>query len=288
MTAPITNATPTKASQPTQRPNQPSTQSAIQTTSANGIVFPPSDLYSDEPPLESSLHLEQLLLFLACLKWQWKDRDDYFAGGNLTVYYSPRQLKSEDFRGPDFFVALGTENHPRKSWVVWEEDGKYPNIIIELLSDSTATTDRNLKKSIYQDTFRTPDYFWFSPDTQEFRGFHLVDGTYTALEPNDRDWLWSEQLQLFLGIHEKQLRFYTLEGDLVPTPEESAHVAVQQAEVATQQAEVATQQAEAATQQAEAATQQAEAATQQAEAERLRNEKLAAKLRELGLDPDKI
>jgi hypothetical protein len=73
-----------------------------------------------------------------------------------TIYYSPNQLKSEDFRGPDFFVVLGAEKKERKSWVVWQEDGKYPNVIVELLSDSTASVDRGLKKEIYQNTFRTP------------------------------------------------------------------------------------------------------------------------------------
>lgn len=67
-------------------------------------------------------------------------------------------------------MVLGTKRHPRKSWVVGEENGQYPNVIIELLSDSTANSDRTLKKEIYQNTFRTPDYFWFSPDTLEFKG----------------------------------------------------------------------------------------------------------------------
>nr|WP_256995744.1 Uma2 family endonuclease [Halomicronema hongdechloris] len=93
--------------------------------------------------------------------------------------------------GPDFFVVLDTERKPRRSWVVWEEDGKYPNVIVELLSDSTADTDRGLKKQIYQDTFRTPDYFWFDPNTLEFRGFHLVDGQYVEREPTAAGWLWS-------------------------------------------------------------------------------------------------
>jgi hypothetical protein len=34
--------------------------------------------------------------------------------------------------------------------------------------------------------------------------------------------LWSQQLGLFLGIHQNQLRFFTPEGKLVPTPEEVA------------------------------------------------------------------
>lgn len=105
--------------------------------------------------------------------------------------------------------------------MVWEEE-KFPNIIIELLSPSTAEIDKGFKKKLYQDTFRTFDYFWFDPDSLEFAGFHLVDGKYQPLEPNNQGWLWSQQLELFLGIHQNQLRFFTPEGQLVPTPEEVA------------------------------------------------------------------
>ncbi|WP_239112264.1 Uma2 family endonuclease, partial [Halomicronema sp. CCY15110] len=203
------------------------------------IIFPPGDLYSDEPPLETDLHRDQIDLLIRLLKQFWADRQDFYASGNLTIYYSPEQRKSEDFRGPDFFVVLGAEKRPRKSWVVWEEGGQYPHVIVELLSDSTANTDRELKKQIYQDIFRTPDYFWFSPDTFEFQGFHLVDGQYEALSPNEQGHLWSQQLQLWLGVHHDQLRFFSTTGQLIETPEE-------------------------------------------------RNEKLAAKLRELGVDPEAI
>jgi Uma2 family endonuclease len=217
------------------------------------INIPPSDLYSEEPPLESYLHLKQILLLLSGLEWLWRDRDNFFAAGNLTIYYSPRQIKSQDFRGPDFFVVLETERKPRKSWVVWDEEGKYPNLIIELLSDSTAKVDRGEKKRIYQNTFRTPDYFWFDPDTLEFRGFHLVDGEYLELQPNEKGLLWSQQLQLCLGVYQEQLRFFTPESELILTPEETAKTATEKLEIEQQQ-----------------------------------NEKLAAKLRELGIDPNTL
>ena len=218
----------------------------IMADNPGALLFPPSDLLSDEPPLETYLHLQQMMLLLKSLDWWWRDRNDFFSAGNLTVYYSPRQRRSEDFRGPDFFVVLETERQPRKSWVVWEEDGKYPNVIVEILSETTAATDKGLKKQIYQDSFRTPDYFWFDPDTLEFAGFHLLDGQYQPLEPNSQGWLWSQQLKLYLGVHQKQLRFFTPEGQLVPTPEEVA------------------------------------------EQETQRAERLAAKLRELDIDPDTI
>ncbi|UKO99302.1 Uma2 family endonuclease [Nostoc sp. UHCC 0870] len=217
------------------------------------VLFPPGDLYSDEPPLETELHLRQIILLLQCLEWLWRDRNDFYAVGNLTIYYSPRQKKSEYFRGPDFFVVLGTERKTRKSWVVWEEEGKYPNVILEILSDSTAKTDKGLKKEIYQDTFRTPDYFWFDPHTLEFAGFHLVDGEYHPLQANAQGYLWSHQLGLYLGVYDGLLRFFTRDGQLVPTPEETAEQAQQQVEQAQQQVA-----------------------------------RLAAKLRELNIDPDTI
>jgi Uma2 family endonuclease len=200
------------------------------------VIFPPGDLYSDEPPLESYLHLQQMILLLTCLEWWWRDRQDFFAAGNLTVYYSPRQRKSEHFRGPDFFVVLGTERKPRKSWVVWEEGGQYPNIIIEILSSTTAATDRGLKKQIFQDIFRTPDYFWFDPDTLEFKGFHLLDGQYEELQPNAEGRLWSRQLGLYLGVENAKLRFFD-QHQLIPTPAEAAEQEQHKTEIAQQEVE---------------------------------------------------
>ncbi|MBE9177779.1 Uma2 family endonuclease [Oculatella sp. LEGE 06141] len=87
-----------------------------------------TDVESNEPEIESSLHYAQLALLVACLSWLWRDRQDFFIGANLTVYFSRQQLKNRDFRGSDFFLVKQTQNRPRKSWVVWEEDGKYPDL----------------------------------------------------------------------------------------------------------------------------------------------------------------
>jgi Uma2 family endonuclease len=108
--------------------------SPSQTDRKDQIIFPKGEFWSDEPTWESNLHLTQIILLIKCLEWLWQDREDYFATGNLTIYYSPNQKKSEYFRGYDFFVVLGTtRNQNQKSWVVWQEEGKYPNVIIEIL-----------------------------------------------------------------------------------------------------------------------------------------------------------
>ena len=172
--------------------------------------------------MESMLHYLQLALLVSCLDWLWRDRTDYFIGANLTIYFSRQQLRNRDFRGPDFFLVRNTSKRPRKSWVVWEEEGKHPDLIIELLSNSTAETDKTTKKSLYQDQFRTQEYFWFSPDDLELTGFKLVGNEYQGIIPNQQGLLASEVLGLFLGIYQEKLRYFTPEGDLVPTPEEAA------------------------------------------------------------------
>jgi hypothetical protein len=122
--------------------------------------------------------------------------------------------------------------------VVWQEDNRFPNLIVEILSNRTAKTDRTTKKSLYQDTFQTPEYFWFHPYTLEFAGFRLVKGLYQPIAPNDRGWKWSEELNLFLGIHDRQLRYFNREGDLIPSLAEQA----EQAETERQQRQLAQQQ----------------------------------------------
>jgi Uma2 family endonuclease len=228
----------------------------------------PTNLYSDEPPLETDFHRNQIDLLIRLLKYWWQDRLDFYISGNLTVYYNEQQLKSREFRGPDVFIVLGAEKRDRRSWAVWEEGGKYPNVVIELLSSSTAAVDRGKKKALYQNVWRVPEYYWFHPETLEFAGFQLVKGQYEAITPTEQGWLWSSQLNLYSGIHERQLRWFTAEGQLIPLPEEQERQAKEYAQL------------------------QAEQAQQQIEQERLAKEKaqqhverLETLLRSQGIDP---
>ncbi len=239
-------------------------------------------LLSDEPEMESTLHWLQLVLLTTCLEWLWRDRKDFFIGSNLTIYFNRQQLKTRDFRGPDLFLVKGVENNePRTSWVVWEEGGKYPDLIIELLSESTAEIDRKIKFDIYAEKFRTPEYFWFSPDTMEFAGFQLQGGSYAEIPVNENGWRWSNELNLFLGVLNRQLRYFTAEGELVLSMEEETIQALQEKRTAYQIAKESIQEADEA-------KLLAEREAVRANQEETRANLLAAKLRELGIDPDKI
>ncbi|MBD2447784.1 Uma2 family endonuclease [Nostoc sp. FACHB-152] len=211
------------------------------------IELPPTQAelpYDDGIPMESARHKAQMdLLIDALIPWL-SQREDGFVGGNMFVYYSLAQVKNKDFKGPDFFVVLGVPKGERKSWVVWEE-GKAPDVVIELLSDSTAAADKNEKKLIYQNQMRVPEYFWYDPfNPDDWAGFSIQQRVYQPLVVNERNQLLSESLGLALqrwqgnykGIDATWLRWATLEGELLPTPEEQErHYAEQESRRAEQE-----------------------------------------------------
>jgi len=147
--------------------------------------------------------------------------------------------------------------------------------------------EKTAKKAIYATKVRTPEYYWYDPfDAEDFAGFVLKDGDYRPLPVNAQGRIRSPALNLELGpwsgayrdVTADWLRWFTPQGELLPT----------EAEAAQQRAEAAEQQAEAAQQHAEAAQQHADAAQQHADAAQLRAERLAERLRQLGVDPDSL
>ncbi len=230
----------------------------------------------DGMPLETQRHnLQMQLLIDPLLPWL-AQREDGYVGGNMFLHFSEAQLKNQDFRsrsvayglGPDVFVVLGVPKGERLSWVVWEE-GKAPDVIIELISDSTAKTDKTTKKLVYQDQVRVSEYFWYDPfNPEDFAGFSLDNGVYQPLSEDEQERLISERLGLGLvrwpGLYKEVdatwLRWATLEGIVLPTPEENAAQAQQQAAIAQQQAAIAQERAD----------------------------KLAARLRAMGVNPEEV
>jgi len=200
--------------------------------------------YDDREPMETFRHVLQMYLLILPLKRYWADRNDVFVGGNMFVYFSPDQVKNYDFKGPDVFVVQGVANRERKSWVVWQE-GKGPDVVIELLSESTAHNDKTEKKQVYQDRLRVPEYFWYDPFGAELAGFSLQDGVYVPITPDSDGRLVSQQTQLkltrwsgeYAGFEATWLRWATAQGQILPTAEEAAAEEHQRAQEEHQRAE---------------------------------------------------
>lgn len=230
-----------------------------------GITLPPTQAelpHSDDEVMETARHRDQMFLLIDSLHSWLAAREDGYAGGDMFVYYSLEQVRNRDFKGPDFFAVLGVPKQERLSWVIWEE-GKGPDVVIELLSDSTATYDKTVKKQVYQDHIRVPNYFWFDPfNPNDFAGFALYETQYEPIAPDERGRLMCHALDLalvlwqgtYLGVETTWLRWETPEGQLLPTMGElEAQRADREAQRASQEAERAEQEAQRAAQEAQRA-----------------------------------
>lgn len=208
--------------------------------------WPPGEddlYYDDRMRMETARHYQQVMLLLLVLKLAWRDRQDVYIGANMFVYFSPDQVLTKDFRGPDLFVVTGVKQRERKSWVVWLEE-KAPDVVIELLSYTTATLDKTEKKDIYQNTLRVPEYIWYDPWSAELAGWSLRDGVYLPVEPDTDGAIPCHATGLklirwhgvFDGVEATWLRWATMAGELLPTPDELAEQQQQAAVQAEQRA----------------------------------------------------
>ena len=186
----------------------------------------------DDQNMESPWHRLAMNLLIHLLTSFWRSRTDFYVGGNMFIHFDLETVRKRSFRGPDFFVVKNVDSQQdRTSWVIWQEGGRYPDMILELLSPSTAEYDKNEKRRFYQNVFRTPEYFCYDPNHQELLGWALSErGKYQPLELNENGHLWSNELQLWLGTWSGEyentnstwLRFYDPNGNLIPTQLEAS------------------------------------------------------------------
>jgi Uma2 family endonuclease len=190
---------------------------------AYDVSFPENLPSEDNQNMDSPWHRFQMELLINVIETNWKGRD-FYCGGNMFIHFSREHIRNRDFRGPDFFVVLNVDHdRPRDYWAVWEENGRYPNLIVELLSPKTSREDLTTKKDIYEQTFRTREYFCFDPDGYRLQGWRL-DRRYRPI-PVENGRMWSEEFEMWLGIWQGTwdghnmtwLRFFDREGKMLPT-----------------------------------------------------------------------
>lgn len=208
----------------------------------------------DGEPLETEWHTLQFPLLRGLIRQTMTEqgRTDFYVGANMFVYYSVQQafevaeevekgLKQRAFRGPDVFWIGGVDpDRERRVWIAWEEDGRLPDVIIELLSPSTAKKDRTEKRDLYAQVFHTAEYFLHDPETRQLEGLRLAGRSYRPIRPDARGRIWSEQLGVFLGVWNgvvegrrgDWVRIYRPDGSLLPTPHEQAKAERQRADAA--------------------------------------------------------
>ena len=228
------------------------------------------------PPMESNDALLNLILLYVTLRDYMKNIRPAFIGVEMAVFYDIEQVMSRNFVAPDFFVVLDAPDGIRTSFVTFREQGRSPQVVIEMRSRGTAMRDRTVKRQIYQDVLKVGDFFRFDPPSGRLEGERLVEGRYQSIEVEEGRRQYCAQLDLYLvlwtgafqGIERRWLRWQKPDGALLPTPEERAEALRLEAEAQRLEAEAQRLEAEAQRQEAEALRQAAETAL--AEVERLR------------------
>jgi hypothetical protein len=148
------------------------------------------------------------------------------------VYFS--ELHAKSFRGPDVFVVLDTTKHSRDKWYAWEEGGKLPDVVIELLSPTTREIDRGEKKRIYERVWKLATYVMYDPFSHELEVLApSEEGTFVPVPKDARGDFAIAPTGLSIGLregdlHEEKgpfLRWIDSDGSPLPLARERAEVA---------------------------------------------------------------
>lgn len=241
---------------------------------------------SDDTPVnEDQNFLPNYLLFL--LELIWRDRQDWYFGADMAIYHTTGANPKAPVV-PDGFLSLGVPrrkpgNQSRRSYVLWEEEGIVPVLVLEVVS-WTPGGEYGEKLRLYERlgvlyyVIYNPE-FWQRDRHQPFEVYKRIAGEY-QLQAGEPYWLPEVGLGLGRsrdrvgGIDREILSWFDAEGRRYRSAAEQAEAA---------QAEAA--QAQAQAQQAQAQAQQAQA---EAQAERQARRRAVRQLHDLGLSHAQI
>jgi Uma2 family endonuclease len=230
--------------------------------------YPTSD---GKPMAETDWHRDLMNILIQTLKAWYADQPRTYVSGNLLLFYEEGNRRKH--KSPDVFVVKGIAKHDRPNYLLWQE-GKGPDVVIELTSTSTRREDQDDKYQFYRDTLRVKEYFLFDPLGDYLKpplqGYRLRRGQYHPIR-SVASRLPSQVLGLHLERNGRELRLYDPTTDRwLLTPLERAEIA----EERSRQAEERRRQAEERRRQAEERRRQEAEARRllEAETERLRRE----------------
>ena len=195
----------------------------ITTKPAETNDYPTSD---GKPMAETDWHRDLMNALIQTLAAYYSAEPMVYVSGNLLVFYKPGNRRRHI--SPDVFVAKGVAKRQRPNYLIWEE-GKGPDVVIELTSQSTRDEDVEDKFELYQDTLRVPEYFLFDPLGEYLRpqlqGYRLRRGRYEPITPV-KGRLPSKILGLHLEGNDRDLRLYDpTTKQWLPTSQEAVALA---------------------------------------------------------------
>lgn len=143
------------------------------------IEYPETD---GKPMAETDIHRQLMMTLIFSLERFFQSEPDVYVSGNLLLYYVEGQPGKRV--APDVFVARGVGKEARRIYKLWEE-GRAPDIAIELSSRQTWREDLHVKWRLYEQ-LGVSEYFIFDPEydylPEPLVGYRLETNQYTPLD----------------------------------------------------------------------------------------------------------
>ena len=207
------------------------------------------------------------------LDWLFANDDRVFIAGDLLWY--PVEGNPKRRVATDVMVVFGRPKGDRGSYKQWEEAGIAPQVVFEILSPGNTTNEMAAKLAFY-DRHDVAEYYLYDPDTNALSGWERLDDYLTEI-PVMQEWV-SPRLGVKFDLSTPpELQIYRPDGELFSTFEQ-----------VSQRLATTTRELETTTRELETISQTLSTTEQALGAQTDRNQQLAAKLRELGIDPDTI
>jgi Uma2 family endonuclease len=258
----------------------------IQAAPIHEVTYPESD---GKPMADNTEQFYWIVLIKEGLEALFADRQDVFVAGDL-LWYPPEYTGPGSVGpvAPDAMVVFGRPKGRRGSYVQVREEGIAPQVVFEVLSPNNTQREMQQKLTFYE-THGVEEYYLWDPEKGNLLGWQREEDrllpvfrTSGHVSPRlgVRFELRDGQLELYGPDDKRFLSYVELK--------QRAEQAEQQREHERRRAEQAEQQREHERRRAEQAEQQREHERQRAEHERQRAERMSARLRELGVDPDAV
>lgn len=258
------------------------------------VHYPDSD---GKRTADNTLQFEWIVTLQGKLDPLFRDNPNVFVAGDHLIY--PVEGDNATSHAPDVYVAFGRPKGHRGSYRVWEEGGVFPQVIFEVWSPRNRPGEMTRKRRFYE-KYGAEEYYLLYPEENRLDAW--LRGPNGLQEVPDANGFVSPRLRVRFVADGNQLAVFTEDhtpfhtfvelGELqlddarrADTAEQVADEAIHRAERAENAAMTEAQRARAQAERADAERARADAAESAREAERQRAERLAERLRQLGVDP---
>ncbi|MEZ2237486.1 MAG: Uma2 family endonuclease [Microcoleus sp.] len=219
------------------------------------VLYPDSD---GQPMSDNTLQFAWIVKLKEGCEALFKDNPTVFVAGDLLWY--PVEGDNKTRRAPDAMVVFGRPKGYRGSYQQWLEDNITPQVVFEILSPRNTLSEMALKLQFYSH-FGVEEYYLYDPQRNDLTGWQRSETGLTVIESLD-GWVSPR-----LGV-----RFVFAEPELeVIRPDGKRFLSY--VELMEQRDEI---------------EQQRDELEQQRDAIEQQRDRMAAKLKELGIDPTQL